>query len=166
MERLGETDVTACQVSSGAVLHGNKPSVELGFHHGILRKYTNVNVVLHFQSPAATTVACMPTNNIDFNVIPEVPYYIGPVARIPFILPGSEELAAAVVGAMENHTLVILTNHGLVAVGAGYKQVIQIAEFFEFACGIFLRGNGGGSRIPHGDAQELLKLGESGAVPV
>ena len=99
-----------------------------------------MNVVLHFQTPCATTVACQPANHVDFSLIPEVPFYIGPVARVPYFTPGSEELAAAVTQAMRTHDMVLLSNHGQVTAAKDFDHVLQNAEFFELACQIILLG--------------------------
>jgi ribulose-5-phosphate 4-epimerase/fuculose-1-phosphate aldolase len=71
-------------------------------------------------------------------VIPEIPYYIGPVAWVPYLAPGSHQLASAVTSAMKKHDLAILRNHGLVAVGKTFDEVITKAVFFELACKIIL----------------------------
>jgi ribulose-5-phosphate 4-epimerase/fuculose-1-phosphate aldolase len=58
-------------------------SAECGFHIGILRARQDVTVILHFQSPFATAIACSGKDYKYFNVITEIPYYIGAVAVIP-----------------------------------------------------------------------------------
>lgn len=133
-------DVAICRIADGVCLNGKKPSVEIGFHAGVLRTRADVNVVLHFQTPAATTLACSDPGRIDYFVVPEVPYYIGPIGIVPYILPGSVELAAAVTATMKNHNLAMLISHGQVTVGQSYDEAIQRAVFFEMACGIIVRG--------------------------
>ena len=56
---LQKEKVSQCTVATGEVLNGVKPSMESGFHLGVLRARPDVNVVLHFQSPYATAVSCM-----------------------------------------------------------------------------------------------------------
>ena len=60
--------VSICKVATGEVMNGVKPSMESGFHLGILRERPDVNVVLHFQSKYATAVACMKQKPTNFNV--------------------------------------------------------------------------------------------------
>lgn len=135
-----ETDqIVLCRIADGEVLNDRKPSVETVFHAGILRERTDIEVVLHFQTPAATAFACRDDlEGTDFYIIPEIPYYIGPIAIVPYLMPGSPELARAVVDAMREHNLAILRNHGLVTVGRDYDDAIQRAAFFELACEILL----------------------------
>jgi len=138
--------ISHVQISDGKVLNDRSPSIESGFHGGVLQKRNDANVVLHFQSPSATTLACGDPKDINFNVIIEVPYYIGDVAVIPMVQPGSEELARAVIEAITDHDMVILQNHGFVTVGTDLNDAIQKAVFFELACEVILRG--GESIVP------------------
>jgi len=140
MSNLTRDQVAVCRLDDGTSLNDKKPSSETGFHAGILRSRPDVNVVLHFQTACATTVACQPANQVDFSLIPEVPFYIGPVARVPYFTPGSEELAAAVTQAMRAHDMVLLSNHGQVTAAKDFDHVLQNAEFFELACEIILLG--------------------------
>ena len=138
--------ISHVQISDGKVLNDQQPSVESLFHGGILQKRPDINVVLHFQSPSATVLACGDPERINFNVIFEVPYYIGDVAILPTIEPGSNDLAKAVVDVMTDHDMVILRNHGFVTVGKDLNDAIQKAAFFELACDVILRG--GESIVP------------------
>ncbi len=139
MAELTEEQVAICRIRDGTALTDMKPSVETRFHAAILRQRPDVNVVLHFQSPAATAFACADCESVDFNVLPEIPYYIGPIAIVPYLPPGSPELAEAVTEAMRTHRLAILRNHGQVTAGASFHHAIQRAAFFELACEIILR---------------------------
>ena len=56
---LTKDKVAVCRLETGEILNGVKPSMESVFHLGVLRERPDVNVVLHFQSPYATAVACM-----------------------------------------------------------------------------------------------------------
>jgi ribulose-5-phosphate 4-epimerase/fuculose-1-phosphate aldolase len=139
MADLTADQVVVCRVADGEPLAGGRPSIETRFHAGILRARPEMNVVLHFQSPAATALACSDLAGVDLNVIIEVPFYIGPVAAVPYLPPGSEELADAVVAAMADHDMAQLRNHGQVTVGRDLGDAIQRAAFFELACDIVLR---------------------------
>ena len=56
---LPKEKVAVCRVADGEVLNGVKPSMESGFHLGVLRERPDCDVVLHFQSKYATVVSCM-----------------------------------------------------------------------------------------------------------
>jgi len=138
MEKITAAQATLCRIEDGAPLDNGRPTVEVGFHAGILRTRPDVNIVLHYQTPFATTVACRgPANTF---VIPEVPFYVGPVAHVPYLPPGSTELAEAVTDAGRDHDMIVLQNHGQVALSADVDHAIQNAVFFELACEIIVRG--------------------------
>jgi ribulose-5-phosphate 4-epimerase/fuculose-1-phosphate aldolase len=156
MAHLTPAEVSLCRIADGARIDGGKPSVEIGFHAGILRARPEVNVVMHFQTPAATALACLPPERIDFFVIPEIPFYIGPVARIPYLAPGSEALAAAVTEAMRTHDMGLMDHHGQVTVAADMDHAIQSALFFELACRIILQSGDRAAPLPSDAVRDLL----------
>jgi len=158
---ISSDEVSVCRISDGALLDGDKPSVEIGFHAGILRTRPDVNVVMHFQTPSATTLACQQLGNTNYFVIPEIPFYIGYVARIPYLLPGSKELAKAVTDAMRNHNMVIMGNHGHVTVARDFDHAIQNAEFFELASDLIIRGGDKVKPLDESDVNALFRLREA-----
>ncbi len=135
---LDESQVAICELDSEQCINGKTPTVETRFHLGILKQRPEMNVVLHFQSPYATAIACGDPKAYDYNVIIEVPVYVGDPAVIDYFMPGTEELAEKVIEAMRDHDMAILRNHGLVTCGRDFNDAIQKAVFFELACRILL----------------------------
>ncbi|ADV44927.1 class II aldolase/adducin family protein [Bacteroides helcogenes P 36-108] len=140
---LPKEKVAVCKLATGEVLNGVKPSMESGFHMGVMRERPDVNVVLHFQSRYATAVACMKETPINFNVTAEIPCHVGrEIPVIPYYRPGSPELAAAVIEAMKGHNSVLLLKHGQVVCGKDFDQAFERAMFFEMACRIIVLSGG------------------------
>lgn len=159
--------VALCRLSDGASLNDVRPSVETAFHAGVLRRRADRNVVLHFQTPFATTLACREeAEKIDFRVLPEIAYYLGPVAVVPYFTPGTAELAAAVIEALAKHEMALLRNHGQVTVGIDVDDAIQKAVFFELACEVIVRGGETVRRLSPQDvaALEAQRRGAARAV--
>ena len=137
---IRKNQVAVVRIANGAVLNRAKPSVESGFHAGVLRMRPEMNVVLHFQTPFATTLACRDDlEKVNFFAIPEIPYYIGEIAIVPYLPPGSESLAKAVIAALASRDMAVLRNHGMVVVGKTFDDAIQKAVFFELACEVIVR---------------------------
>lgn len=129
--------VSVCRLSTGEVLNGVKPSMESVFHMGVMRNRPDVNVVLHFQSPYATAVACMAKRPTDFNFTAEMALHVGEeIPEIPYFRPGSPELAAHVVEALTEHNSALMLKHGQVVCGKDYDQAFERAMFFEMGCRI------------------------------
>ena len=137
--QLRPDQVALCRISTGEVLNGVKPSMESTFHLGIMRERPDVNVVLHFQSPYATAVACMKERPADLNVTAEIPIHVGrEIPAVPYYRPGSPELAKAVIEAMKDHNSIFLLKHGQVVCGKDFDQAFERAMFFEMACRIII----------------------------
>jgi len=162
LERLTTEHVSVCEIQTGQLIDGAKATCESGFHLGILAARPEVNVVLHFQSPYATAVACGDCENTNFNLIIEVPVYIGTPIVVPYFPPGSEELAKATVDALtsQNTNMAVLKNHGLVTVGRDFDEAIEKACFFELACQILLT-NPNALPLEKNAVGELRKLGQA-----
>jgi len=136
---LKRENVAVCEISTGNHLNGAKSSMESSFHLGVLRQRKDINVVLHFQSEYATTIACMKEKPANFNVTAEIPCYCGKeIPVIPYFRPGSLELAKAVIEAMQDHDCILLSKHGQVVCGKDFDDAFQKAVFFEMACRIII----------------------------
>lgn len=134
---LRPENVAVVDIDTGQSVNGVRPTMEASFHLGVLRRRPDVNVVLHFQSPYATAIACRAQLPPSLNFTAEVPLHVGDtIPAIPFLRPGSKELAEAVVSAMEEHNSVLLLKHGQVTCGRDFDQAIERAMFFEMAARI------------------------------
>lgn len=129
--------VSVCDLATGQVLNGVKPSMESVFHMGVLRERPEMNVVLHFQSPYATAVACMKQRPDTFNFTAEMALHVGEeIPMIPYLRPGSPALAQNVIDAMRTHNSVMLLKHGQVVCGEDFDHAFERAMFFEMGCRI------------------------------
>jgi ribulose-5-phosphate 4-epimerase/fuculose-1-phosphate aldolase len=154
---LSKDQVSISRLSDGMVINNVSPSMDSGFHFGIMRQRKDVNVILHFQSLYGTTLACLPDPPTNFNVINEIPAYIGKIDILPYICPGSPELGIRVTESIKTHDLVVLKNHGQVVVGKNFDDVIQKALFFELACGIIIRSRDQAVRLTEDQICEMDK---------
>lgn len=153
---LPKEKVAVCKLETGEVLNGVKPTMENGFHLGVLRARPDINVVLHFQSPYATAVACMKELPDDYNVTAEVPCHVGSsIPVVPYYRPGSKELADAVIAAMKEHNSVLLRKHGQVVCGKDFDEAFERAMFFEMACRIILLTGGKYETLTNAEIDDL-----------
>lgn len=131
LPKIKEHEIAVCNLETGVLQNGVKPSMESMFHLDLLRKRPEINVVFHCQSRYATVIACMKNKPTNFNVTAEIPCYVGrEIPIVPYYRPGSSELAKAVVEALQNHDAALLTNHGQVFVGTDFDDALQKATFF------------------------------------
>lgn len=148
LEETAYDNFVECAFPSGKILvsrSNNRPSSELGMHLAVLNKRKSMRAVLHFQAPYATVLSSSESNyaNLDYlNTIPEIPYYIGKVGRVPYYLPGSKELIKAVSEEIVEHDAILLQNHGQLVVGKDLEDIIQKALFLEQASMIVVNVKG------------------------
>ncbi|GHT80568.1 aldolase [Bacteroidia bacterium] len=156
---IKEKNISVCRISDGQSVEGPQPSIESTFHLGVLRSRKDVNVVLHFQSPFATTIACLKDKPANFNVTAEIPLHVGrEIPVVPYYRPGSPELAKAVTEAMQNHNSILLAKHGQVVCGKDFNDAYQKAVFFEMACEIIVRaGKGNYTTLTEDEIADLFK---------
>lgn len=131
--------VSVVELTDGKILNGVKPSMESTFHLSVMRERPDVNVVLHFQSPYATALACRKERFTNLNFTAEMALHVGEeIPQIPYFRPGSPQLAEHVIEAMREHNSVLLLKHGQVVCGADFDQAFERAMFFEMGCRIAL----------------------------
>lgn len=113
-----------------------KPSSEWRMHMGILRRRPDVGGVVHCHSRHATILACAG------KPIPAVHYMVGvsggtsvPVA--PYAAFGSEELAEAVVTALEGRYATLMANHGQIVAAPSLSMALLIAEEIEEQAAVY-----------------------------
>jgi ribulose-5-phosphate 4-epimerase/fuculose-1-phosphate aldolase len=123
---------------------GRRPSAETPMHRLVYAEQPRAGCILHFQSPAATALACGAGPLPDLAFIPEIPVYIRKIGDAPYFPPGSEALARAVAEAFRDGDvrLVQLRNHGQVVIGDTPAQVLERGTFFELAARICLLAEG------------------------
>ena len=136
--QLSAADIALCSLNNPQDYDGPRPSIETSFHQKIFNVRDDVGAILHFQSPFATALACSEEPAFNLNFIPEIPAYIKKVSLVPWFAPGSEDLALAVRAAASDQEchIIVLGNHGQIALGKDLKQMMRNAQFFELACQI------------------------------
>jgi ribulose-5-phosphate 4-epimerase/fuculose-1-phosphate aldolase len=139
---LGKKDISICYMDEKKARGDSKSSIETPLHRAIYIERPDVNAILHFQSLYATTLACAKGFDFNLNFIPEIPAYIKKVQVLPYFNPGSARLAQEVRRKIKDSdcNMLVLKNHGQIAIGKDLKSVLRSAEFFEFACKIACQG--------------------------
>jgi L-fuculose-phosphate aldolase len=126
-----------------------KVSTETPTHCAIYRKRPDVNAVVHAHSPGGLAFA------VAHQEIPATTIELAAVsgARVPlakYATPGTEALAVATVEALGNGDAVIMSNHGIAAVGATLDEAFNNALSVEFTARINInaRALGGIAELP------------------
>lgn len=130
--KLTPEQTAVCFINTEQTI-GAKPSVETPMHRAIYRTRPDAQVIVHVSPTYATLIACstlqIPT---DLNI--ENIFYLGRVTRIPYIHPGTQQLADTVADAVREHETVILSNHGFITFHQSIPDVLMRTESLEMSC--------------------------------
>ena len=124
---LDPLDVAVMTID-GRVVEG-KPSSEYRLHLAVYRSRSDARAVVHAHNPL--TVAAARLNLIDsvLDASVEARYYVGGcVGRVPYLEPGSQELAEAAAKALSRCNAAVMEGHGAVAVGVAKDPVEAVYE--------------------------------------
>lgn len=138
-------DVAVMSVDGDVVEGLLAPTTEAALHLEIYRARTDVNAVVHTHSPFATTFAALR------EPVPAVHYILARAASTVRVAPyeqyGTPRIAAACVQTLGADWGVLLSNHGLVAVGRDLSSAMAVAEAIEFTAEITWRARAIGSPV-------------------
>jgi L-fuculose-phosphate aldolase len=138
------------------------PTTELALHLAALRVRPDASVSVHLHPPMATLLHALgePLRRITTDHA----FYLRRLGDVPFLHPGSDELAEAVAAALSGADVVLLAHHGCVVVGDTFELAFSRAANLEAAAVATYRARslGRGRRIPecppdhlaHVEAQE------------
>ncbi|ABW02520.1 class II aldolase/adducin family protein [Caldivirga maquilingensis] len=116
---------------NGNVIEGNrKPSSEWRMHLSIYR-VSDYKAVIHAHAPSIITLY-LAGLSLDLSVVSEAKSYIRKISDVEFIKPGTQELADEVsMRIKDGADLIVLKNHGVVAVGYSLPEALNKIEVAE-----------------------------------
>ena len=134
-EKMAEIDM------EGVALNGNKASKEYPFHLAAYRNsFSGARALVHLHSTWAVALSCLADLDEEAPMPVFTPYYlvrVAPLAVIPYLRPGSAELAAAVGEAARGHDCVLMRNHGFLTLGKTMDEAVDRAEELEETAKLF-----------------------------
>ncbi len=150
--------------SRGNILFANegyRPSSEIKMHLKCYEKREDVNGVIHAHPPAATGFAVAHKAMDMYNMIEDVTV-IGNAPLTPYGTPSTVEVPDAIEPYLENHDVMLLENHGALAVGSDVLTAYYRMESLELWAKITINAVilGGSHDISSDNIEKLINLRE------
>lgn len=138
---------------------GYRPSSELKMHLRCYDRRDDVFSVVHAHPPGATGFAVAHRPMDMYNMIEDVAV-IGSVPLTPYGTPWTSEVPDAIEPYLEEHDVMLLTNHGALAVGADVYTAFYRMESLELWAKITINAEilGGSKDIDRENIQKLIDL--------
>ena len=138
---------------------GYRPSSELKMHLRCYDRRDDVFSVVHAHPPGATGFAVAHRPMDMYNMIEDVAV-IGSVPLTPYGTPSTSEVPDAIEPYLEEHDVMLLTNHGALAVGADVYTAFYRMESLELWAKITINAEilGGSKDIDRENIQKLIDL--------
>ena len=112
------------------------PSSELLLHLGAYKRF-DIGAVVHTHAPMATAIACT------LEELPTIHYLMaefgGSVRVSPYSLFGTQALADAVHDALTDRTVVLMGNHGTLAIGEDVATAAERTRLLEWVATLYRR---------------------------
>ena len=130
-EMLIRLDLDGNVLDEGA----RSPSSERLMHCAAYRTRPDAQAVIHAHAPHATILA---DTGLPFVAISTEAAFFADMPRVPFIMPGTEELANAVGAALRDSWAVLMANHGLLVAGRTLRRAADMIEIIDRSAEIIL----------------------------
>ena len=120
--------------ADGNHLSGDAPTKELPLHLALYAARHQAGGVVHLHSTYATALSCLAdTDTAD--MIPPITAYmvmrVGRVPLLPYVQPGSPDIAPFIRAAASGHSAMLLANHGPVVSAVTFQDAVYAAEELE-----------------------------------
>ena len=155
---LGERDLVRIDASGKSLQGERKPSIEWRMHFASYAAQPGSTGAVHTHAPVATAFGI---TNQTFPPINTDAVFLRDTATVPWIMPGTQDLADAVGRALATSRGCMLQNHGLMTVGGDLRDAATRAMVLEETAKIALyvkQFGGTVSLIPPEWVERLARL--------
>ncbi len=142
-------------------LEGYRPSSEIKMHLKCYSEREDVGAVLHAHPPVATGYAVANVPLDEYSMI-ETVIAIGSVPVTPYGTPSTDEVPQAIAPYLGEHDVMLLQNHGALAVGSDVITAYYRMETLELFAKISLNAHllGGAQELPREQIDRLIGMRE------
>lgn len=129
---ITEEDVVLLDLTGQVIEGRRKPSIETPLHMAVYQARPEVQGIVHVHSVYATAWAA--ARQPIPGALEDLVQIVGGEVRVSrYALPGTRELAAHAVEALEGRMAALLANHGLIALGRDLPEALKTCQVVEKA---------------------------------
>jgi L-fuculose-phosphate aldolase len=127
-------------------------------HLAIYRARPKIGAIVHTHPPYATAFATAGVE-LPWEAVPELIVFVGPVALCSYATPGTEAVPQSLEPYWADHDAFLLSNHGLLTIGASLEEAERRLEIVEHAARILHLSHqlGGANKLPPDELERLTK---------
>jgi ribulose-5-phosphate 4-epimerase/fuculose-1-phosphate aldolase len=160
LKDLRPGEIAALDLRDGRPLNANKASKESPFHLECYRAAgERATAIVHLHATYSVALSCLDELD-ENNPLPVfTPYYLMrvlPMAVVPYLRPGSAELAAAMGRAAATSDSILMRNHGATALGASLEEATDRMEELEETAKLYFVLRGEKIRLLNDDQKEEI----------
>ena len=137
LDRLDEDSFAVVSLDGTYSSSGTQPSSEFRVHLAAYQSRSDVTTCIHLHPQASVLLAALGIET-KFVTVDHV-YYLRKIVRIPWIRPGTQEIADAVAREIAGVNVLVLENHGCVVVAGNLELAFSRALNLEEASELTLR---------------------------
>ena len=137
LDRLDEDSFAVVSLDGTYSSSGTQPSSEYRVHLAAYQTRGDVTICIHLHPQASVLLAALGIET-KFVTVDHV-YYLRKIVRIPWIRPGTQEIADAVAREIAGVNVLVLENHGCVVVAGNPELAFSRALNLEEASELTLR---------------------------
>lgn len=155
-EILVRIDLDGNPLDAGAL----GPSSERLMHCAVYKARSDAQAVVHAHAPHATVLA---NSSLPFLPVSTEAAFFGEIPRIPFVMPGTQDLADAIGAAVAQSWAVLMQNHGLLVAGRSLRRAADMVEIVERSSEVILGCHAVGKQptvLPPDVVEMLQKMGD------
>ncbi len=123
------------------------PSIEWPMHLRIFKEDEDFIVIIHSHAPLATALSVLKIPPKFPPLTAELGFLVPEIVVVPYEQSGSEELGDAVADRLWDSSVVILENHGVVAVGETFKEAATKTRALEEYLRLYLNAQQFGGEL-------------------
>ncbi len=155
---LKEEDIVLIDFD-GKELENKKASSEKMLHVEIYKQRSDIKAIIHTHPVYLTTFACC-HKTLDEPIMSENIIYFEDIPVAPYAMPSSKELVENTVKYLHNRDVVLMANHGAIAIADSLRKAYLKMETAEYYAKVTINTKilGGAKFLNQNEITDLIKL--------